>query len=192
MKAASDETEKDEILCVKENVKALKKEIEELRSNQEDINNPVNEFIQLNGINTTIRKLQNENQRLRNELIRYKVKRNEYFYQVIVENWLNGTHFTNNVGITDVTNETTHAEIKEWNSWKSALGQLLAYQTDVPKEHLYVCLFGTYRQSNKEHALDVFNKHNIKCFEFEEEGDMVYVKNVISKNRVFEYNFVCK
>lgn len=132
--------------------------------------------------------LRQENQRLRNELLRYKTHRTEDFYQVIVENWLGGTHRTNAAGVTDVTNDTTHAEIKVWKEWKYAMGQLMAYQTEDPKEHLYACFFGKYDNECKKKAIKVLNERGISCYEFAEKDGIVSVINTNSGDCVYDYN----
>jgi hypothetical protein len=119
--------------------------------------------------NTTITHLSKENQRLRNELLKYKTKRNEEFYQVVVENWLGGSHSILGIGVTDVTTDTVHAEIKNWKEWKNALGQLTAYQDDCPKEQLHVYLFGSYDEAWKRKAIKIFANKGIECYEFREE-----------------------
>jgi hypothetical protein len=133
-------------------------------------------------------RFKNENQRLRNELLRYKTHRKEDFYQVIVENWLGGTHSKNAAGITDVTNETVHAEIKGWKEWKYAMGQLLAYQTEDPKEHLYVCLFGRYGNEHKKKATNVLNKRGISCYDFAETDRVVSIVNASNGEFVYSHN----
>lgn len=136
--------------------------------------------------------LQRENQRLRNELLKYKTKRNEDFYQVIVENWLGGSHETLSVGVTDVTTDTVHAEIKSWKEWKYALGQLTAYQDDCPKEQLHVYLFGPYDEVWKQKAIKTFNNKGIQCFEFREEqreaGDrVVSIMNAVTQQEIYTH-----
>lgn len=136
--------------------------------------------------------LKRENQRLRNELIRYQTKRAEDFYQVIVENWLGGTYCTNAIGITDVTNDTIHAEVKGWKEWKYAMGQLMAYQTEDPKEHLYACMFGNYDNECKKKAIKVLNERGISCYEFAERDGIVFVVSIADGNPVFEYSLIDK
>ena len=50
-----------------------------------------------------------------------KFHKNEDFYQHIVEKYLNGTHMKLPSGITDVTNEKIHAEIKKWDQFKKGI-----------------------------------------------------------------------
>jgi hypothetical protein len=132
--------------------------------------------------------LRQENQRLRNELIKYKKHRTEEFYQVIVENWLGGTHSTNEAGVTDVTNGTTHAEIKGWKEWKYAMGQLLAYQAEDAKEHLYACMFGNYDNEYKKKAIKVLNERGISCYEFAERDGVVSVMDASNGGVVYSYD----
>lgn len=124
---------------------------------------------QLTLLQLEISRLKNENRRLRIELINYKARRTEDFYQLIVENWLGGSHRKIGIGVTDVTTDIVHAEIKRWKEWKHALGQLTAYQDDCPKEQLHVYLFGPYSKTRKQKAVKTFNNKNIQCFDFKEE-----------------------
>ena len=66
----------------------------------------------------------------------------EDVYQAILESYLGGTHKILSIGITDITTEHFHAELKEWKCWKEAIGQLLAYNTVDRKKELRMYLFG--------------------------------------------------
>ena len=54
---------------------------------------------------------------------------------------LQGGHKKLKSGITDITTDFIHAEIKNWDSWKDAIGQLCVYQINDPKEKLEVYFF---------------------------------------------------
>lgn len=77
-------------------------------------------------------------------------KQKECFYQNILESHLNGKHKKLPRGETDITTDAFHAEIKNWDCYKEAFGQLLAYNKDDPRNELRVYLFGkTPRQKTK-------------------------------------------
>lgn len=171
--------DKEGIGMLLDKIEEMSKEIKTLKS-QGDVN----------PIQSELSKVHRENQRLRNEIIQYKKLRTEDFYQVIVENWLGGTHSTNAAGITDVTNETTHAEIKCWKKWKNAMGQLLAYQTEDHREYMYVCLFGKYEEKYKKKAIEILAARDISAFEFIEENEVVAVISAASGEIVYEYSLV--
>lgn len=88
---------------------------------------------------------------------------------------------------TDVTNETTHAEVKGWKEWKYAMGQLLAYQTEDPKDNLKVCLFGKYDNVCKVRAIKVLRERGISCYEFLDKDDYVSIKDAANGSVVYEY-----
>jgi hypothetical protein len=69
-------------------------------------------------------------------------KRDEYFYQNWLERRLGGSHMKLQSGITDITTDTCHAEIKEWKSWKTGVGQLLAYSSELRRQEVALYLFG--------------------------------------------------
>jgi hypothetical protein len=93
-------------------------------------------------------------------------KRNESYYQKIVEEVLQGKHKVLQSGITDVTNADTHAEIKQWKKYKYLVGQLLSYNMYDNKPNLQAYMFGDYLPAKKKVALKVFNYYNIHPFEF--------------------------
>ena len=106
-------------------------------------------------------------------------KKNETFYQLIVEKYLNGQHKSLPDGsITDVTNDTTHAEIKCWEQHKAAVGQLLWYNEEDPKSELHLYLFGRIPKKKYKHIRDrVVNFFKIKLFTFQVMNDSVSIIN---------------
>lgn len=95
----------------------------------------------------------------------------EKHYQALVEKMTNGTHKRLECGVTDITTNEFHAEIKRWIAWKEALGQILAYNCFDEKCELRVYFFGEYSKKNKDIAIKAFKKHNIKCYQFLDESN---------------------
>jgi hypothetical protein len=89
----------------------------------------------------------------------------ESYYQKKLETYLNGKHDRSEIGITDITNDELHAEIKDWYNWKSSLNQLLLYNAAKPRSKLQVYLFGTTTDRNKELAYQYIPKFNIEIYE---------------------------
>lgn len=113
----------------------------------------------------TIKKLQVQVELLKN-------KKSESIYQTILESHLGGTHKTLKNGITDITTETFHAEIKEWKCWKEAVGQLMVYNVDEPRPQLRVYLFGTCPcKSKKQSVITTLKTLNILPFEITATSD---------------------
>ena len=84
--------------------------------------------------------------RLKLELMYYK--NNENYYQKFLETLLCGSHKRLQCGITDITTHQYHAEIKQWASWKEAIGQLICYNKHDPKKEMRLYLFGTYNEKS--------------------------------------------
>lgn len=99
------------------------------------------------------------------ELQASKMRKDESFYQKLLEGHLGGTHKRLSIGETDVTTDDCHAELKRWDCWKEALGQLLSYKCADEKEKLHVYFFGKY--GRKKEAIDVLKKFGIAVYEFE-------------------------
>lgn len=112
-----------------------------------------------------------DNSKLLLELQYYKNRKNEKFYQLLVENYLGGTHKTLPCGITDVTTDDCHAEIKEWKCWKEAIGQLTCYNKVDPKPKLHMYMFGRYTDACRQPAISIAKECGFHVFEFKENTD---------------------
>lgn len=159
-------------------IRLLTKEATELKK---EVKDGVETLNKLNGEKS---KLETENRSLRLELQYYKNKKNEKFYQLLLEEYLKGTHKKLKSGITDVTAEKVHAEIKEWSCWKEAIGQLITYNLEDPKEELHVYLFGKYKKNCKSIAVDVFRSQGMKVFEFFHDEEVVQVVDIVDDNKI--------
>ena len=101
----------------------------------------------------------------------------EAYYQKIIQKSTNGYRKALPSGITDVTTRHRHIEIKKWNNWKFALGQILAYDFYDKKEALEVHMFGEYPHTKKMVAKQVFDKYNIMVIDLENEISRYKVNN---------------
>lgn len=70
------------------------------------------------------------------------------------------SHLKNKYGITDITTDNSHIEIKNWSYYKHCLGQLLAYNLALPKEKLIAAFFGN-ETSFKERAISLMHSNKI-------------------------------
>ena len=86
----------------------------------------------------------------------------ESYYQLHLENYLNGKHMRLKSGITDITNDDMHAEIKIWKDWSDAIGQLQRYCYHEHRKELRLYLFGEYTKKDKQDHIDVLISLNIK------------------------------
>jgi uncharacterized protein VirK/YbjX len=111
-----------------------------------------------------------------------KTKKNEEFYQNILEKHFNASHKVLETGITDITTDHAHIEIKRWNCWREAFAQLLLYNSSEKKENLIACFFGEYQQSAKDIAVKSLQGQSIECYEFKHNVDNIELVNMDSKD----------
>lgn len=114
-------------------------------------------------------------------------KRNEDFYQAMLEKHFNATHKRLSVGITDITTDDAHIEIKRWSCWKEALSQLLLYNRADPKEHIHACFFEKCTEALKKLVVDNFITFGIEVYEFVESEDAAFLRHITSKEVVQVY-----
>ena len=123
------------------------------------------------------------------EMAFLKRKKNEDFYQALMEQHFNATHKNLDSGITDITTADAHYEIKRWSCWKEAYAQLILYNDDDPKEHMYACFFEMCSDKLKNKVHEKFIKYNIKCLEFREDDNCISLCDLISGEIKFTYTF---
>jgi predicted transposase YbfD/YdcC len=128
-----------------------------------------------------------EYNKLKQDLLFYKNKKKEAFYQGILEKFLLGTHKKLASGITDVTTDACHAEIKEWSSYKEGIGQLMTYNICDPKERLEMYMFGNYSNNCKDAAANIISACKINLYEFVHRDDGVDIVNYSDKSIVYSY-----
>ena len=98
-----------------------------------------------------------------------------------------GAHKTLSCGITDVTTDSCHAEIKEWPSWKEAIGQLTCYNIADPKEKLEMYMFGKYKQSCKDEAVKIAVSCKINIYEFIDTDNEISIISLENNEIVYIY-----
>lgn len=102
-------------------------------------------------------------------------------YQRFLEILLESKHKKVKYGITDITTEDEHIEIKKWRDYKSALGQIISYNTCDNKDKLSVYFFGFMDPNKKIEIIDLFKKNGINVYEF----DFIVKKLYINDNKEF-------
>lgn len=160
--------------------------------NNIELTDEIKEFILANRIykpddKSTIILLNKEIQKLKIENILLKDKKREDYYQIIVEEFLKGTHKRLNCGVTDVTTDIIHAEIKEWCSYKQCHGQLLSYNLEDPRPTLQVYLFGTYGKKAKEAAYQNLIQFNFEVYTFDHHDKSVDIIEYRTNEIKFTY-----
>lgn len=68
-------------------------------------------------------------------------------------------------GHTDLSDDTHHVEVKRWDSWKEALGQLLVYNHECPKESLAVYFYGNAKENLKTLAAEHLQRFGIRTYD---------------------------
>ncbi len=95
----------------------------------------------------------------------------ECHYQRYLEKVTGGRHLRTAAGITDLTGETFHIEIKRFNGWKGGMGQIQAYNRDTPRQELILYLFGKTPGSTQllQEIVDTCGFHGITVKGFVED-----------------------
>jgi hypothetical protein len=104
-------------------------------------------------------------------------KRLEIYYQKHLEKKYQATHLKGNYGITDI--ETYHEiiEIKRWDRYKDALGQLLSYTHQNHKRKV-VYFFGN-KPKNIDNIVGLFQKYDITIYHLSSNSDGVITDDEI-------------
>lgn len=115
----------------------------------------------------------------------------EELYQFNLEKILNGKHLNIPIiGITDITNDEFHAEIKCWNNWKNVVSQLLCYNMAAPRKELRAYFFG---KKPKERVLEKIVRYlktlgDIIPYHLEVVDDVIRIHNICT-NTVQEHQW---
>ena len=136
----------------------IKKELAELKEN----------YIQL----------KSENDLIKEKYFILLEKKQEIYYQRFLEKTLNATHKKTRYGTTDITTDTKHIEIKHWNYYKYALGQLLSYNFQQDKE-LCAYFFGQISESKKNCIIELYKSKNVNIKEFIDTPFGIEIRNVL-------------
>ena len=134
-------------------INELREEIDSLKENKREIKS----------LRTEMYGLINE---LREEIDSLKENKREIYYQRFLEKMLGSGHNITKYGITDITTNTQHIEIKCWKNYKNCMGQLLAYNHRDTKQMIaafYDEPGKTYK--DKEKVIDLLKSNNIDTWE---------------------------
>lgn len=105
----------------------------------------------------------------------------EDFYQKILENMFNVGHNLYKNSVSNITTETFHAEIKKWDSWTEAVGQLIKYNIADPKEELRVYLFDTMPTYDIiQNVVSILQQANIVPYSIDCNDYSIYIKNLVT------------
>ena len=93
-------------------------------------------------------------------------------YQMALEQVLGGTHMRMGIfGISDITTEEFHAEIKSWLNWRTVISQLLLYKKASFRNELRAYLFGkhpsTYSDDDIKEIINAFASFGISTYHVE-------------------------
>lgn len=140
--------------------------------------------------------LNKENTRLQHaiDILHVKIetlrnKKPEKFYQHILSHYFEAGHKKlKGVGITDVTTDTMHVEIKNWNNWTISIGQILLYNQADKKEKLQIFLFGTppICKTKKEMIIATMVSAGIQPFHVSSEDDNYYIEDLSSNEIIHQ------
>jgi hypothetical protein len=140
---------------------------------------------------------------LHEEINVLKENKKEIYYQHFLEKILGSGHNITKYGITDITTDTQHIEIKCWKNYKNCMGQLLAYNHKDSKQ-MIAALYDEPGKiyKDKEKVIELLKYNNIDTWELlktpygieikkyhcDNKNDDFYnwlEKNIIEKNNSF-------
>lgn len=114
---------------------------------------------------------------LQNEVAILKESKSEIYYQRFLEKQLGASHKVTKYGITDITTDSQHIEIKHWKHFKACLGQLKSYNHGDNKK-LIAALYGD-EYKKKQDVIDLFHSHDISVWELNDSPNgIVIVKHI--------------
>lgn len=123
----------------------------------------MNEILQrLQELENTVTKQNELIQTMTTELENLKDQKKELYYQRFLEKHFQASHKVTKYGITDITTEEFHIEIKQWRNFKNCLGQLRCYNHGDNKG-LIAAFFGDYK--DKQKVIDLFSAEYIFVWE---------------------------
>lgn len=99
--------------------------------------------------------------------------KNEVYYQRYLEKLLGGSHKVTKYGITDISTDFHHVEIKQWKNFKTCIGQLLSYNFKDNKQ-LIAAFFGDYKDKCK--IIELCHSKNIEVWDLMRSGDGIEIE----------------
>jgi len=162
------------MLSMEERMTRLENEINKIKKENHSLLGEVDKLKKDNhSLLGEVDKLKKENHSL---LCKYNVllgeRELEIFYQRYLEKKYGATHTKGMFGITDIETEDKVIEIKRWNKYKEALGQLLSYTSKLHKKDINVCskpkkpvvyFFGD-KPKHADNIISIFKVNNISTF----------------------------
>ena len=117
----------------------------------------------INGLRKEMHGLIND---LREEIDTIKENKKEIYYQRFLEKMLGSGHNITKYGITDITTDTQHIEIKCWKNYKNCMGQLLAYNHKDTKQMVAAFYDEPGKiYKDKEKVIELLKSNNIDTWE---------------------------
>lgn len=151
---------------------------QELEKQNTKLENRINELeSKIVELETDKLKLETKNTELDNRITELESKRNENYYQRFLERKLSATHKRTKFGITDITTDKEHIEIKHWKNYKSALGQLLSYNHNDNKT-LSVYFFGTIDDNQRRNIIELYSSKGVNINELVDTLDGIQIREV--------------
>ena len=98
-------------------------------------------------------------------------RKDEKYYQNILEKTLGARRLhIKGLGITDLTTEDAHIEIKKWNRFHEVVGQLEKYNLRAPRKYKRVYFFGpSPTKTQLENVHNLMEANGIEMFSFDDQ-----------------------
>lgn len=105
----------------------------------------------------------------------------EQFYQKHLERIYGCGHTILRVsGVTDLSTDKYHIELKNWVKWKEGVGQLICYSVEHPVDELRLYLFGNLPAKYKE-IVDIIKQTKIIPYCCSIDGEYIIIQNMLTE-----------
>ena len=111
------------------------------------------------------------------------IKYSEQYYQIALENYYKCGHVKFKTGITDLTSDEFHGEIKNLRSWREVIGQLLTANKHLKRNKLRAYLFG-YDTANKKDIIDDIQSFNIEVYVLRDIDNKIFMTNMQTNEEI--------
>lgn len=111
----------------------------------------------------------------------------ESFYQNLLEKYYGKSHGRYKYGVSDITTDDAHIEIKSWFCWKQAIHQLHIYSVQDPRDQLIVCFFGGNFTEEKKQDIRRFFEPRMIVREFKVNNDQITYMDFNTKNIIHTF-----
>lgn len=123
-----------------------------------------------------LNQLESQVRTLQTEVCWLRENKKEIYYQRFLEKHFQASHRVTKYGITDITTDLHHVEIKIWKNYKACLGQLQSYN-HVDKRSLIAAFYGDY--ADKDKVIELFHAKHIEVWDLKDAPNGIAIEKFV-------------